>query len=89
MDRSISPLSIISSSSLSSAQVAYSFGPKAPTPVHYIEEVFVLLTPEPVQPGDLEIAPEVTHIVLFPFHVFGVDVFHSAVSRLGLQNLFG
>ncbi len=63
--------------------------PKPSTSVHHLEKVLVRLTPEPVQPGDLEVAPEMTHVVRLILHRLRVDVGEQSTTGFRLQNLLG
>lgn len=53
----------------------YPFHPESAAPVHHIEKVLIFLTSEKVQTSNLEVAPEMTHIILFALHRFGIDPF--------------
>ena len=67
----------------------HSFRPETPTLVHHVKELFVLLAPEPVQASNLEVAPEMAHVVGLAFHRLGVNLGHGVVARFVLQDLFG
>jgi len=51
--------------------------PEASTVVHELEEILVFFAPEPVEPCNLKITPEVAPIVDFSFHGLVVDIWQS------------
>ena len=67
----------------------YSLHPEATAAVHHLEEVFIRLAAEKVEAGDLEVAPEMAHVVLFAFHGLRVDFGKRAVARLRAEDVFG
>ena len=67
----------------------YSLHPEAAAAIHHLEEIFVWLAAEEVEAGDLEVTPEMAHVVLLAFHGFRVDVWQFSIAWLGLENVFG
>lgn len=72
-----------------SGSCTYSFHPEAAASVHHLKEFFVLLTSEKVQARNLEVRPEMAHVVNLAFHRIGVHVGKSAPSRLRIEDLLG
>lgn len=67
VDGCISPLVVVSFEAERECEnndMTYSFHPEATRAIHHIEEIFILLTSEPVQPRDLEVTPEMTHVIV-------------------------
>ena len=89
VDGRISPLQIVSYKILLALLVAYPFHPEPSTSIHHLKEFFVLPTPKPIKPSNLEITPEMTHIVNLALHRFRVDIWHSSVAGLGTKDFFG
>lgn len=79
----------VSTAQLLFPNCTYSLHPKSSTAVHHLEKVLVLLTPKPTEFRDLEIRPEMTHVVLLPFHRFGVDFWYRCPGWVTTKNLFG
>lgn len=67
----------------------YTLHPKATTVIHHLEEILVRLGPEEIQAGNLEVGPEMAHVVLLALHSFGVDLGELVGVRLGAQDLLG
>ena len=67
----------------------YPLHPEPAALVHHLEEVLVLLAPEEVQAGDLEVGPEVAHVVLLTLHGVQVDLEQTVAARLAAQYLLG
>lgn len=66
----------------------YALHPEATTAVHHLEKVLVLLAPEEAQAGDLEVGPEVAHVVAFALHGLRVYLRQAIATGLGAQDLF-
>lgn len=66
----------------------YSLHPKSSTAIHHLEEVFIFLTPEPTEFRDLEIRPEMAHIVLLSLHCLRIDLRNRGVVGVASQNFF-
>ena len=67
----------------------YSLHPEATATVHHLEEILIRLAAEEVQAGDLEVTPEMAHVVFLAFHRFRVDFGKSAVAGLCAEDVFG
>src|SRR5690625_2806382 len=67
----------------------YSFHPEATAAIHHLKEIVVLLAAEPVEPRNLKVGPEVTHVVLFTLHSLGVDGGRGVPIRVVLQDFLG
>ncbi len=92
VNRSITPLKLLLASVLSLATKGggtYSLHPKATTTVHDLEEVVIFFTPEPVEAGNLEVGPEMAHVVLLTLHSFWVNFRKRVALMATLHNLFG
>lgn len=50
------------------------FHPETTASIHHLEEIVVLFTSKPVESGNFEITPKMTHIVAFSLHCFRIDV---------------
>jgi hypothetical protein len=61
--------------------------PEPSTSIHHLEEIVILFASKPIQPCNLEIAPEMTHVVGFPFHVVGIDIVQVSLAWLSAHNL--
>lgn len=61
--------------------------PKPSTAIHHLEELLVFFAPEPIQSGNLEIAPKMTHVVSLAFHGLGVNFGRCFKPRIGIQHL--
>jgi hypothetical protein len=68
--------------------VSYSLHPETSTAVHHLEEVLVLLTPEPVKSGNLKVTPEMAHVVCFALHGLGIYIWDGARAGLCTKNVF-
>lgn len=65
----------------------YSFHPEASALIHHLKELFVLLASEPVQTRNLEITPEMAHVIFLAFHGLGVNLLEIVLARVSLQDL--
>lgn len=64
---------------------AYALHPEPPTTIHIMKKLLILPTPEPIQPCNLKVTPEMTPIVHLAFHGLVVDLGKRAGRiRLGL-----
>ena len=69
--------------------VTYSFHPETTTAVHHLKEILVLLAAEPAELRDLEVGPEMAHVIGLAFHGFGVDFGQAGTAGVGTQDLLG
>lgn len=68
--------------------MTYPLHPESSTAIHHLEEVLVLLTPEPAESSDLKVRPEMAHVVLLPFHCLEVDIWNGDMVWVASQDLF-
>lgn len=66
----------------------YPFHPESTTTIHHLEEVLIFLASEPTESGNLEIGPEMTHIVLLALHGFAVNERQSILSSVVAEDFF-
>lgn len=57
--------------------------------IHHLEEIFIGLGTEEIQAGNLEIGPEMAHVVLFALHGLRVNVGELVGAGVGAQDLLG
>lgn len=67
----------------------YSFHPETTTTVHHLKELLVFLAAEPAQLGNLEVRPEMAHVVRLALHGFRVDFRQASTTRICAHDLFG
>lgn len=67
----------------------YPFSPEASAFIHSIEELLVLLASKPIQACNLEVTPEMAHVVRLALHGLRIDFLETVLPRVGLQNLLG
>ena len=69
--------------------VTYSFHPETTTAVHHLKEILVLLAAEPAEFRDLEVGPEMAHVIGLAFHGLGMDFGQTSTAGIGTQDLLG
>lgn len=69
--------------------VTYPLHPETTAAVHHLEEVLVFLASKEAQTGNLEVGPEMAHVVVLALHSLGVDLGHGVTTGLRAQDFFG
>lgn len=65
----------------------YSFHPEPARTIHHLEEVLILLRPEPVEASNFKVRPEMAHIVPLALHGLGVDIGKGASARFRPEDI--
>jgi len=55
--------------------------------IHHLEEILVCLAPEEVKSGNLEIGPEMAHVILFTLHGVGIHLGRLVVTGVSTEHL--